>query len=75
MPQNRTLAILKVLRRGGEDKLARTVQKIFGASSMEECFTIYEMVGKAERSSLDEAVARVAADASAAFLLKVDSQE
>lgn len=75
MAPQRTRAILEVLRRGREPKLAPKVLKIFGASSMEECFTTYEMVGKAERAALDEAVERVTADASAAFLLSVESEE
>lgn len=71
----RTRAILKVLQRGREEKLARTVLRIFGASSLEECSATYEMVGNAERASLDEAVERVAADASAAFWLSVENEE
>lgn len=47
---SRTKAILKVLRRGGED------------------------VGKAERATLDGAVERAAANASAVFWLRVDSE-
>jgi len=74
MASERTRAILEVLRRGREPKLAPKVLKIFGASSIEECFATYEAVGKAERASLDEAVERVAADASAAFWLSVESE-
>jgi hypothetical protein len=74
MSQQRTRAILEVLQRGGEDKLSRAVMKIFGASSLEECSATYEMVGNAERRSLDEAVERVAADGSAVFWLRVESE-
>ena len=74
MPLSRTQAILKVLARGRDEKLAQTVMKIFGASSLDECAATYEMVGKAERASLDEAIERVAANGSAAFLLGVDNE-
>jgi len=67
-------AILDVLRRGREEKIARAVLRIFGASSLEECCTIYETIGAAERATLDEAVERVTAEASAAFLLSVDNK-
>ena len=70
----RTRAILAVLRRGREATLAPKVLKIFGAPSIEECVATYEVVGNAERATLDEAVERVAADASAAFWLSVDSE-
>jgi len=48
------------------------VQKVFGASSFEECLATYDAVGAAERSTIDEAVERVAANAGAAFWLSVD---
>ncbi|HYI11416.1 MAG TPA: hypothetical protein VEK57_20335 [Thermoanaerobaculia bacterium] len=75
MAPERTRAILKVLQRGREEKLAGSIMKIFGASSLEECSATYEMVGKAERASLDEAVERLAANAGAAFLLGVENEE
>lgn len=74
MTQSRTKAILEVLSRGREEKIAGTVLKIFGASSFEECLATYDVVGAAERATLDEAVERVAANASAAFLLSVESK-
>lgn len=74
MPLSRTQAILKVLGRGREENVARSVLKIFGASSLEECAATYDLVGAAERATLDEAVARVAANGSAAFLLGVDNE-
>jgi len=70
----RVKAILDVLSRGREEKLARTIQRIFGASSLAECYAIYDAVGAAERATLDEAIERVTADASAAFLLSVDNE-
>jgi hypothetical protein len=73
MTSSRMKAILEVLGRGREEKLARRVMKIFGASSIEECLAVYEAVGAAERATLDEAVERVT-DASAAFLLSVDAK-
>ena len=45
MPPQGTRAILKVLQRGKEDKVARAVLKVFGASSLEECSATYELVG------------------------------
>jgi hypothetical protein len=75
MSSSKTRAILKVLARGREEKLANTVMKIFGASSIDECLATYEMLGAAERSSLDEALARMTANASAAFLLGVENVE
>jgi len=75
MGAQRTRAILKVLQRGREEKLARTVEKIFGASSLEECAATYELLGNAERGALDEALERLAANASAAFLLGVENEE
>ncbi|HEX6087871.1 MAG TPA: hypothetical protein VF266_25285 [Thermoanaerobaculia bacterium] len=67
-------AILAVPAKGRESdaNILSCVLKIFGASSLEECAAIYDSVGKAERASLDEAVARVTKDANAAFLLGVD---
>jgi len=74
MAPTRTKAILKVLGRGHEDKVARNVLKVFGASSLEECVSIYDAVGKAERATLDEAVERMAASAGAAFWLGVENE-
>lgn len=74
MTQSRTKAILEVLSRGREPKLAEKVLKVFGASSFEECLATYDVIGAAERASLDEVVERVTADASAAFLLSVESK-
>lgn len=71
---SRTKAVLQVLRRGREPQLAAKVMKIFGASSIEECFTTYDAVGKAERASIDETIERVTKDASAAFLLSVENE-
>jgi hypothetical protein len=70
----RTKAILRVLARGREERIAQAVMKVFGASSLDECLATYEAVGKAERANLDEAVERVTANASAAFLLGVDTE-
>jgi hypothetical protein len=70
----RTKAVLEVLRRGGHAKLAATVQKVFGASSIEECFSTYEQIGRAERASIDEMVERVTKDAGAAFELSVENR-
>jgi hypothetical protein len=75
MPSERTRAILRVLGRGRQEKLAPTVLKIFGASSIEECTATYELLGKAERASVDETLERVVANASAAFLLSVENDE
>ncbi len=69
----RTKAILEVLRRGREEKLASKVLRVFGASTIDEVLATYDAVGAAERATIDEAVARMAADASAAFLLGVDN--
>jgi hypothetical protein len=74
MAPSRTKAILEILTRGREEKIAGTVLKIFGASSFEECSATYDIVGAAERATLDEAVERVAANASAAFWLSVESK-
>jgi hypothetical protein len=70
----RTKAILKVLNRGREDKVARNVLKIFGASSLAECVEIYDRVGAAERATLDEGIERMAASAGAAFWLGVENE-
>jgi hypothetical protein len=70
----RTKAILKVLGRGREDKVARNVLRVFGASSLAECVEIYDAVGAAERATIDEAVERMAASAGAAFWLGVDNE-
>lgn len=69
----RTKAILEVLRRGREEKLASKVLRVFGASTIDEALATYDVVGAAERATIDEAVARMTADASAAFLLGVDN--
>ena len=74
MPTPRTKAILQLLSRGREPQLAGKVLKIFGASSFAECMETYDVVGAAERASLDEVVERVTANASAAFLLSVDRE-
>jgi hypothetical protein len=74
MALSRTKAILEVLRRGREEKLAQRVLRIVGASTLDECVATYEAVGAAERAQLDEAVERVTGDASAAFLLSVDAE-
>jgi hypothetical protein len=70
----RMKAILEVLARGREEKLASNIMKIFGASSLDECLSIYESVGNAERATLDEAITRLTKDASAAFLLGVENK-
>ena len=72
MPSSRMKAILEVLSSGIDPEAARGVLKVFGASSIEECVSIYESVGAAERSALDEAVARVAPNLSATFLQSVE---
>ena len=74
MSLSRTKAVLEVLRRGREEKLAQKVLRIFGASSIDEALATYEAVGAAERASIDEAVQRATADASAAFLLGVENK-
>lgn len=71
----RTKAILRVLQRGREEKLANFVLRIFGASTLDECLATYETLGKAERDSLDEALSRFAENSSAAFLLSVENEE
>ena len=70
----RTKAILEVLRRGREEKLARKILKVFGATSLDECLATYEAVGAAERASIDQAVDLMTKDASAAFLLSVENK-
>ena len=75
MTSSRVKAILEVLRRGRDEKIARSVMKVFGATSLDECLTIYETIGAAERASVDEAVERVTADAGAAFWLSVDNRQ
>lgn len=67
MTASRTRSILKALSGGRDDEVARGVLRVFGASSIEECVATYEMVGAAERSALDEAVERLAANAGATF--------
>ena len=75
MTSSRVKAILEVLRRGRDEKIARSVMKVFGATSLDECLTIYETIGAAERASVDEAVERVTADAGAAFWSSVDNRQ
>lgn len=74
MTSSRMKAIIEVLRRGREEKLAQSIMRIFGASSLDECLATYEAVGVAERASLDVAIERVTKDASAAFLLGVENR-
>jgi hypothetical protein len=69
-----TRAILNVLRRGREEKIALSVMRVFGASSLDECLATYDAVGAAERATLDDAVQRMTADAGAAFWLSVDNE-
>lgn len=71
---SRTKAILHVLGRGREPKLAPSVLKVFGATTIEEALRTYDMVGAAERASLDQFVEHVVKDASAAFWLRVESK-
>ena len=71
---SRTKAILEVLSTGREEKLAQKILRVFGASSLDECLAIYDTLGKAERTALDEAIERMTADASAAFQLSVDNK-
>lgn len=73
MPTSRTEAILEVLRRGREEQFAQKVLRIFGATSIDECLTIYDTLGKAERAGIDEVLEGMTANASAAFQLSVDS--
>lgn len=74
MPSSRTRVILELLSEGRDEKLATAVQRMFGASSIQECLATYDAVGAAERAQLDEVVKRVTEDASAAFSLRVDSR-
>ena len=74
MASSKTRAILHVLRRGREEKIARAVMRVFGAASLDECLATYDMVGAAERTTLDDAVQRMTADAGAAFWLSVDNE-
>lgn len=73
MQTSRTKAILQVLARGKEPKLAPTILKILGASTFEEALATYDLVGAAERASIDEVVERVTANAGAAFELSVEN--
>jgi uncharacterized protein YbaA (DUF1428 family) len=73
MPLSRTKAVLEVLRRGRDEKVAQSVLKVFGASSIDECLATYDAVGKAERTSIDEAVQHVTKNAGAAFDLSVEN--
>ena len=76
MPLSRTQAVLEVLKRGrdADAKVAQTILRMFGASSLDECLATYDAIGKAERASLDEAIERVVANAGAAFQLSVDNK-
>jgi hypothetical protein len=74
MTPARVKAILEILSSGREDKIARQVLMIFGASTFEECQVTYESVGAAERATLADALMRVTANASAAFWLSVDNR-
>jgi len=74
MSQSRVKAILTVLARGREERLGQTILRIFGASSFEEAAATYDLLGKAERASIDEAVEGMVANASAAFQLSVDNE-
>lgn len=74
MTISRTKAILEVLGRGSDEKVASSIMRVFGAKTLEECFATYEAVGTAERKSLEEVVERIAENAGAAFSLKVDNQ-
>lgn len=73
MPMSRTHAVLEVLRRGRDEKVAQSVLKVFGAASLDECLATYDSVGNAERKSIDEAVQHVTANAGAAFDISVEN--
>ena len=68
------MAVLEVLKRGRDEKVAQAVLRIFGASSIDEAVATYDAVGKAERAAIDEAIARVMANAGAAFQLSVENK-
>lgn len=70
----RTKAILDVLQRANDEKVLRTVLRVFGASSIEECQATYAAVGAAERKAIDDVIERVLADANAVFLLRLDNE-
>jgi len=74
MTAERVRAILDVLGKGREPKIMAAVLAVFGASSLEECYSTYHSVGAAERATLNEAVERVTAKASTSFLLSVDNK-
>ncbi|HYH06457.1 MAG TPA: hypothetical protein VEK11_05275 [Thermoanaerobaculia bacterium] len=74
MPLSRTKAVLEVLRRGRDEKIATNVLRIFGASSIDECMATYDAVGAAERATIDDAIARVTAGGGAAFELSVENK-
>lgn len=67
MTSPRTRAILETLGRGIEPEMTRGVLRLFGASSIDECLSIYDRVGAAERSGLDDAVERLAASVTTKF--------
>lgn len=71
---SRTKAILEVLSRGKDEKVAATILRVLGAASIEEAIATYEALGNAERKSVEEVVERMAENAGAAFSLKVDNQ-
>lgn len=74
MPMARVKAILEVLSRGHEEKLAALMLRVFGAGSLEECSAIYDTLGAAERASLDEAIENITRNAGAAFQLGVENE-
>lgn len=75
MTSPRTRAILETLGSGIEPEMTRGVLRLFGASSIDECLSIYDSVGAAERSGLDEAVERLAANVTTKFPDRATSPE
>lgn len=63
-----------MLKRGGPGDVERGVLRLFGASSLDECSSTYELVGAAERSGLDEAVERLAVSAGETFRGDVEAE-
>ena len=74
MKSRRTQAILELLRDGRDEKLAQSVMRLFGASSIDECIQTYAALGNAESAQLDDVVKRVTEDVSSAFSLRVDNK-
>lgn len=74
MATSRMNAIFDVLDKGLHEKTARSVMKMFGATSLQECRETYASVGAAERASLDAVIDRVLEDAGAAFQLSVENR-